>query len=180
MGFPFKKLIGTAAPWIATAIGGPLAGQAVSQLTNALGLKADAKIDDVETLLNAGQLTGEQLVRLKEADQQFQQAMQLAGFADVEKLAELSMKDRDSARQREIQVRDITPRLLAAGVTIGFFGILLFMLLKDIPAAAHDVLMVMIGSLGTAWTAIISYYFGSSAGSAEKTQLLAHSTPAKD
>jgi uncharacterized membrane protein YraQ (UPF0718 family) len=172
MGFNLKKVIGTAAPWIATALGGPLAGQAVASITGALGLKPDAKIDDVEATLAAGQLTGDQLVKLKEADQAFQQSMTLAGFADVEKLAELSSQDRDSARTRETNVKDTTPRILAYLIIGSFIGVVVAVISGH--SKVDSVLAgTLIGYLSAKAEQVIAYYFGSSAGSAEKTQLLA-------
>lgn len=71
----------------------------------------------------------------------------------------------------------ITPKVLAYLVTLGFFGILAFMLLWSVPESGHEVLLVMIGALGASWSMIIGYYFGSSAGSAKKSQLLADRYP---
>lgn len=84
------------------------------------------------------------------------------------KLAELEAGDRNSARQREATVKDKTPAILAYSITAGFFGVLFFMMNYEIPLAEKEVLFVMLGSLGTAWTGVIAYYFGSSAGSAAK------------
>lgn len=179
MGFNLKGVLGTVAPWIATAIGGPMAGQAVSMISGALGLKSDAKLGDVQEALAQGQLTGDQLVALKKADQEFQEQMQAAGFKHIEDLEALAASDRASARAREIAVKDWTPKVLAIGVTIGFFGLLAFLTFKDVPAMSHDILIAMVGSLGAAWASIVSYYFGSSAGSAAKTDILAQQATGK-
>jgi len=87
-------------------------------------------------------------------------------------LERIAAEDRNSARQREMTVRDRTPAYLAYGVTLGFFGVLAYMLNYSIPVTGHDALLVMLGSLGTAWTAVVSYYFGSSAGSNKKSELM--------
>ena len=63
------------------------------------------------------------------------------------------------------------PPMLAGAVTVGFFGIMGMMFFKQIDNSNPAILM-MLGSLGTAWTGIIAYYFGSSAGSQAKTDLL--------
>lgn len=173
MAFDLKKIVGSVAPWLATALGGPIAGQAVSAIANALGLPSSASQEDVEKALSAGQLTGDNLVALKQAELNFQAAMQQAGFANEEKLAELAEQDRDSARKREMTVQDWTPRILAYGVSGGFFAVLWFMLTTSVPDGAKDPLYIMLGALQTAWAGIIAYYFGSSSGSAQKTALLA-------
>ena len=88
------------------------------------------------------------------------------------KLEEIAASDRNSARQREMAIKDKTPQYLSYAITAGFFGILAYMLIYKIPEQGHDALLIMLGSLGTAWVAVISYYFGSSAGSDRKSELL--------
>jgi hypothetical protein len=57
-------------------------------------------------------------------------------------------------------------------VTAGFFGVLGYMLKWKIPAEGHDAMLLMLGALGAAWTSVVSYYFGSSSGSAAKDQTI--------
>jgi hypothetical protein len=74
--------------------------------------------------------------------------------------------------------RSMMPPILAGAVTLGFFGILILMFIGRVDSNNPAILM-MLGSLGTAWTGIIAYYFGSSAGSQAKTDLLSKSGPVK-
>lgn len=80
--------------------------------------------------------------------------------------------DRRSAREREIAVKDKTPMVLAFFSFTGFFVILLLLMQMDIPDKAHDPVMIMLGLLGGMVTAVVSYYFGSSSGSAAKTAVM--------
>lgn len=164
------------APTIAAAAGGPLAGTAVNAIETALGLnKSNGDLsqrqDDVASAIAGA--TPDQLLALKKADNDFQVQMAELGFKDAEALATLDTQDRDSARKREEDVKDWTPRVLAGAVTAGFFAVLLYMMMHDVPATTKDVLNIMLGSLGTAWVSIVAYYFGSSSGSDRKTELMA-------
>ncbi len=117
---------------------------------------------------------------MRTADQKHAEAMAQQGI-DLEKLnlahqellAATDAGDRDSARKREAAVRDWTPMVLAAGTTIGFFGLLSALMFVEPPAGSREVVIAMVGALGTAWVSVISYYFGSSAGHARQTELLA-------
>jgi len=62
-------------------------------------------------------------------------------------------------------------KILAVLILIGFFGAIAFMLVFPLPAPGHDALLIMIGALAAAFGMVISYYFGSSSGSATKTAL---------
>jgi hypothetical protein len=47
----------------------------------------------------------------------------------------------------------------------------------EVPASSHDLLLTMVGVLGTSWVGCMGYYFGTSAGSERKTELLAKAPP---
>ena len=163
-----KSVISTVAPLLGTALGGPLGGLAGGLISKALGGKdtpADPKA--VEKLL-LGQ-DPETLVKLKQVEAEFQTKMK---ELDIEE-AKLAFDDTDSARKREVAVKDWVPGMLAGGVTAGFFGVLYYMMTNHIPVEDRDTLNLMLGSLGTAWISIVSYYFGSSSSSRTKDVTIA-------
>jgi hypothetical protein len=159
------------APTIATALGGPLAGMAVSAVSKALGVDPE-KVDD---LISNNKLTAEQVAQIKIAEIELQKQAQELGL-NFEKLA---VDDRKSAREMQAATRSWVPPLLAASVTVGFFAILGGMMFGKMSVADNTALTMMLGSLGTAWTGIIAYYFGSSAGSQAKTEMLSKASPIK-
>jgi hypothetical protein len=159
----------TIAPTIATALGGPLAGLAIEAVSKAIGI--DPK--DVQSTISEGKLSADQIMLLKQAEVAMAARAQEMGLD----FAKLNVEDRKSAREMQAETRSYIPAILAVSVTIGFFGILIGMMTETFKAS--DALMLMLGSLGTAWTGIIAFYFGSSAGSQAKDDLLHQSTPTK-
>jgi len=160
-----KSVVGKAAPVVGTLLGGP-AGAAVGGLV-AAALGTDNTPDAVSAALIGNP---DAIVKLQELQTNAKvQLQQLAVTAEANRLADVQ-----NARARQTaNPKDYTPQCLAAGVTVGFFCVLGAVMLADLPQGVHDLLLVMVGALQTAWTAIISYYFGSSKESANKTQMIA-------
>lgn len=170
----WKALLATVSPWIGTAVGGPLGTMAVTAAADALGLSDKTEASIKAALAGA---SPEQMLALKQADNDFAAKMQALGFENMEAMAKLQNEDRDSARNREIQVKDRTPKILAYLITAGFFGMLVAMLFNAIPDQNRDILNIMLGALGTTWSSVTSYYYGSTRGSEVKSAMLAQSTP---
>jgi hypothetical protein len=156
------------APTLAHALGGPLAGLAVTALCKALNLNES----EVNGIIQTGKLSADQIAQVKIAEIELQKQAQELGL-DFEKLA---VADSISARNMEISTKSIIPPILATITTIGFFGILALLFFNRVDPT-NNALMIMLGSLGTAWTGVIGFYFGSSASSQNKDQMLYNSTP---
>lgn len=160
------QILRTVAPTIALAVGGPFGPLASAALSAVLGTPKDDGKAAETALLNA---TPDQLLALRQAEDAFQVQMKQLGIAE-EKLV---FDDIANARSREIAVKDSTPHVLVYMTTAGFFCSLLGAYFIDIPSDSRGIVFSMIGSLGTVWITQMGYYFGSSAGSAAKTDILA-------
>ena len=187
MSFDWKHLLENVAPIATTMLGGPFAGAATKLLIGAFD--KDGKTDpndpaQVDKLMQSVVMDPANMVKLKEIEANLAAHMAELGYADAEAIRQANIEseriaanDRNSARARQVSVKDYTPTILAYAITLGFFGLLWFMLKHDVPPANKDILNIMLGSLGSAWIGVVTYYFGSSAGSDKKTALLAQAQP---
>ena len=157
------------APTLATAIAGPFGTMAYGLAATALGVSPE----EAQKTIESGKLTSEQIASIQQAEIAIKARAQELGLD----FAKLNVEDRKSAREMQAETRSYIPAILAVTVTVGFFGILIGMMTETFKTS--DALMLMLGSLGTAWTGIIAFYFGSSAGSQAKDHLLHQSTPTK-
>lgn len=170
----WTKLISTVAPWIGTALGGPLGGMAVEAAANALGL-TDKTVDSVKQAL-AG-VTPDQMLALKKADQDFAVSMQALGFKQVTDLETIAAGDRDSARRLQTAKPSPVPALLTCFVVGAFTATLVLLLKFDVPATNRDIVVYMIGQLSGGFTSALAFWLGTTRDSGRKTELLAQSSP---
>lgn len=170
----FPAIIKTVAPWIGTALGGPLGGMAVGAIADALGL-SDQTVDAVKTAISGA--TPEQMLDLKKADQDFAVQMQALGFKQVTDLESLAVADRKDARTMQVANPSPVPALLSLLVTVGYFGILIGMMAGGLNIHDSEAMILMLGSLTTAWGAVMAFWFGTTRDSSRKTEIIAKSNP---
>ena len=144
-------------PTIGQLLGGPLGGVAIEAVANVL--KVDQPTTEkIQKALDSGNLTAEQIAALQEADLHLKTRMAELGI-NAEKLA---AADRDSARQMQIKTGSQVPAVLGLTITVGFFGILIALMTGVLKLWDNAGLQMLLGSLGTSWGMVVSYYFGAS------------------
>jgi hypothetical protein len=147
------------APALATAVAGPLGGAAVSAIASKLGVS-----DTVEEVAKAIAGDPAAAVKLQELDLEY---------------AKMDAQDRDSARKAYAEVatsqyatqldKMVVPILALGVVGLAFFliGILMF---KNVPTDQQQIIIFALGFITSAAGQVLSFYFGSSQGSKEKTK----------
>lgn len=155
------KIVKNYAPSVATALGGPLAGAAVGMLADKLGI-SDKTVEGVTAALVGNPAN---LEKLKEIELE---------------MYKIDAQDRNSARNREIEMaksdvhfitKNITS-ILAIGVLTGSLIIATLVFFVDFPDSQENILIFVLGSLFSIATQVISYYFGSSQGSKDKSDAI--------
>lgn len=157
------------APTVASALGGPLAGIAVSALGTAFGIPdaTQAKITDV---LQSSSMTGEQIAAIKQAELVLKQHESDNGF----KFAELDVRDRESARAMQIANKSNTPEVLSWIIVLATLGLEGYVLLYGLPPGAPDLVVGrVLGTLDTAFATVLAFWLGSSVSNRLKDSTIA-------
>lgn len=163
------------APTVATALGGPLAGAAVSALGGILGVP-DATQDAIAKLFKDGQLSQEHLAEIRKLELQFQNDEKERGF----KYSELEFKDRDSARNMATATHSVTPAVLTWLIVVLTLAAEAALLFNQVPPGADPIIIGrVLGTMDSALVMVLSFWFGSNSSSQQKTALLAAANPVK-
>lgn len=169
-GFDWKQTLATVAPMIASAVGSPVAGMAVSAGLSALGITPQPGSEEQQLAEAMKTATPEQFAALKQAELQFQKDMK---SLDID-LAKINQADRASARQMFAAGGKTAQIILSVVYTIAY-GVVLYCFMTGqikVPSDQQVLFGSLIGILTAAQVQILNFWFGSSAGSKDKTQLL--------
>lgn len=170
-GQPFKKFLGIVkqiAPTALVAMGQPVGAALLRQV---LGGKDG---DDVEKLVEGATLTPDGIERLKLAEIELQKFESEKGI----RFAELDVADVQSARQHDIEMRkqgDRTTKQLAwliVGAFVALSATVVFAALLGLGPVESTLVGSIIGYLLGEAKQVTAFYFGSSRGSKEKTELM--------
>lgn len=161
--------VGAAAPLLGGLLGGP-AGAAVGTIVSGL-LGCNNSPEAVSAALAADP---QALLTLKKYE--MDHATELRQIDLDETKAYLG--DRSSARTREVEVvkatgkSDLNLYILAWIIVLGFFILCGTLIFVAIPESSNSVVFMLFGILGSGFTGVIGYFFGSSKSSSDKTEMM--------
>jgi hypothetical protein len=167
--FDWRALVGTVAPTIATALGGPMAGMATEAIASALGISGSADSLDEQISSRLETATHADLLALKVAGQDFEVQMR---ELDVRE-ADLYVKDVGNARQAHKDSWE--PFVIFCVLTLisatGFWFIVEFA--ATMGDTTKGMLLPIYGAVVYKWLDSISYFVGTTKDGGRKTSLLA-------
>lgn len=73
---------------------------------------------------------------------------------------------------KQMSHRAVFQYLLGALIVLGFFTLLVVLVERGVPSENKDLLNLTVGALIGSFATVVGYFFGSSAGSAAKNELL--------
>jgi hypothetical protein len=164
----------------------PLLGNGLNLVANAVMAKGKDYVEKKLGVELKPDMSSEDLAKVQIAQMEHEEELlRLRIEEDKLDLAELEMrlKDTNDARVRETQIvtsdkapllnKLITPILALGllGITFTLFGIVLFQA-SPIDPSRKDILIYILGVLSAVATQVVSYYFGSSQSSKDKTDAL--------
>ncbi len=144
-------------PELATALLGPAGGVVTSLVESLFGVKGEA-------LPAAIMADPEAAMKLRDLDNKHGEALCNIKLQNYQ--AEID--DRKSARDREAQVLKLTGKFdwvqhaCALLSVLGFFSVIFIVALTKLDQSDHDILYMLLGVLGSTFTQVYQYYFGSS------------------
>ena len=164
----------------------PLLGNGLNLVANAVLAKGKDYVEKKLGVELKPDMSSEDLAKIQIAQMEHEEELlRLRIEEDKLDLAELELrlKDTDSAREREVQIstsdkapllnKIVTPVLALSILLLTFvlFGVVMF---DDSPveASRKDILIYILGVLSAIASQIVSYYFGSSQSSKDKTDAL--------
>jgi len=153
------NILKSVAPALATAVAGPLGGAAVSALASKLGVS-----DSVDAVAKA--IAGDPAAAEKIAELELE-------------YAKLNAQDRDSARkayaaiatsENATKLDKLVVPILALGVVGLAFILIAVLMFVDTPNDQQQLVIFALGFITSAAGQVLSFYFGSSQGSKDKTE----------
>lgn len=152
-----KSILGKVAPTIATALGGPLAGAAITALTGALGLNSNASVDEIKNAIN---LSGDQLVAIKRADNELKQALTQVYVQTVA----IAVDDNKSARAMQNdfvnKLRLEAIRWLGIITVIVFVGCFYLYYRQDVSGNEGVLIGALVSGVIALWGIVFGFLFG--------------------
>ena len=73
--------------------------------------------------------------------------------------------------------KQFVPALLSLLIVLGFFVLLWGLLSGNLKADESQALYILLGTLATAFVQVMNYWFGTTIGSSQKTDIIAKSVP---